>query len=93
MVLEGRMKIGLGEVSGIAGLREEGEVRKFEVSNDPGHPVDGRAVCAPLNMGMGKHQAHQQQADTQQAETEPGLPDGKPGLCPFLPGARFNQGF
>lgn len=87
------MEIGLGEMAGIACLREEGKIRQLQARDHPGHAVDGGAVGLPLKMGVGEHQPQKQQTCGQQGETEARLSNGKPGLCRLLLEESFNQGF
>jgi hypothetical protein len=93
VILKSRMEIGLGEMAGIAGLREEGKIRQLQVPDQAGHTFDGRAVGLPLKPGVGEHQAQEQQTGAQQGQAKARFSDGKPGLCLFLPEKSSNQGF
>jgi hypothetical protein len=80
-------------MAGIAGLRKERQVGQIQVSDHPGHAVDGRGIGLPLKPGVGKHQAQKQQAGAQQGQAKARFSDGKSGLCCFLPEESSNQGF
>jgi hypothetical protein len=92
VVLKGRMEIGLRQMTGIAGLREERQIRQLQIPDHSGHAVDGRGIGLALKMGVGEHQGQQQQAGAQKVQADARFPDGKSGLC-FLPEESFNQGF
>jgi hypothetical protein len=79
-------------MAGIAGLREEGDIRQLQILDHLGHAVDGRGIGLPLKMGVGEHQAQKQQAGTQQGQAKARFSDGKSGLCCFRPEESFNQG-
>jgi hypothetical protein len=60
VILKGRMEVRLRQMAGIAGLREERQIRQLQVPDHPGHAVDGRGIGLPLKMGVGEHQAQKQ---------------------------------
>ena len=70
MILEGRETVCLRQMTGIAGFREQGEVRQFQVLDHPGYAVDGRAIGLPLHIGMREHQAKKEDKDAQQRQAK-----------------------
>jgi len=68
VILKGRVEVGLGEVTGVARLREEGQVRQLQVRDDSGNALEQGPVGLPLPMGMDEHQADEQDADPRQGQ-------------------------
>jgi len=93
VILKGRVKVGLGEVTGVARLGEKRKVRQFQVRDHPGDGIDPGKIGLPLQMGMGEHQADEEYADPRQRQGQARFPRGNASPARFFPEEAANQGF
>jgi hypothetical protein len=92
VILEGRVEVGLGGVTGVARLREKGKIRQLQVRDNPGNGIDRWEIGLSLQMGMGEHQADEQHADTCQSQDQARFSQGDASPARFFPGESANQG-
>lgn len=66
VILKSRVQVGLGEVAGVARLREEAQIRQLQLRDNPCNGFDRGKIGLPLQMGMDEHQPQQQESDPEQ---------------------------
>jgi hypothetical protein len=92
VILKSRVQVSLGEVAGVARLREEAQIRQLQLRDNPCNGFDRGKIGLPLQMGMDEHQADKQHADARQAQGQARFPQGKASPALFI-SAIANQGF
>jgi hypothetical protein len=92
MILKSGVEVGLGGVACVAGLGEKRQVRQLQVRHDPGNGIKRGESGLPLNMGMEKHQADEQNADPCHGQGQARFPRGKASPARFFPDESANQG-
>jgi hypothetical protein len=92
VILKGRVEVGLGGVPGIARLGEERKIRQFQVRDDPGDSIDRGEIGLPLHIGMGEHQAEEQNADTGKGQGQARFSQGNASPAFFFTEVSVNQG-